>query len=429
VSAAPSNRGRNALIVCVLGLVAVETCLRLGIVTGATWKIVAAGFEAGTIGALADWFAVTALFRRVPIPFIGRHTDIIVRNRARLTAAIIDVVQNQWLTPQSVTERLGKFSLSQALLRYFSDAAHREQSVRIGRELLGRLASRIDAAGAATFMREILADELPKLEVAGPLGLWLRAAIERGDHARLFDQAVAIAGDALDEPRIRTLIEQKLAQAAAAYKDQGLMKRLFLGSAEVIGGLDYPAAAKLMVTHARATIIEARANPEHPLRKKFDALATEFAEALASNQPKAVALIAELQQRVADSPRLQPFLHAVVERLAAVVGAQANDDTSPLATLLTESVNRFHELFAADAAMQAQVDGYFRTVTAELVREHHAVIGDMVAASLDPEKLSDRALVAQIEERIGDDLQYIRLNGAVVGGLAGIAIASIKLLI
>ncbi|MBA3845625.1 MAG: DUF445 family protein, partial [Planctomycetes bacterium] len=109
--------GAYSLATCVAGFIALETALALDWIAHPAWRVLAAGFEAGTIGGLADWFAVSALFRRVPIPLISRHTDIIRRNRSRLTAAIVDLVQNRWLSPAAVRAKIAGFSLVDALVR------------------------------------------------------------------------------------------------------------------------------------------------------------------------------------------------------------------------------------------------------------------------------------------------------------------------
>src|SRR5579863_6129873 len=91
--------GNASLLVAVGGLVAVETALRLHWVRGPAWQVLGRAFEASTVGGVADWFAVTALFREVPLPIVRRHTNIIAKNRARIVAAIADMVQNRWLSP------------------------------------------------------------------------------------------------------------------------------------------------------------------------------------------------------------------------------------------------------------------------------------------------------------------------------------------
>jgi uncharacterized membrane-anchored protein YjiN (DUF445 family) len=97
--------GNLSLLACAGCWITTEAFLSSGFLNG-NWRIAANAFEAGTIGGLADWFAVSALFREIPIPFVRRHTNIIVKNRHRITDGIADMVQNRWLSPAVVREKL-----------------------------------------------------------------------------------------------------------------------------------------------------------------------------------------------------------------------------------------------------------------------------------------------------------------------------------
>ena len=94
--------GNISLAVSIGGLIATEMALRQGLVAGAGWKVLLQAFEAATIGGFADWFAVSALFREVPVPLIRRHTNIIIKNRERIVEGIADMVQNRWLAPNII---------------------------------------------------------------------------------------------------------------------------------------------------------------------------------------------------------------------------------------------------------------------------------------------------------------------------------------
>ncbi|MGB5197586.1 MAG: DUF445 family protein, partial [Candidatus Deferrimicrobium sp.] len=141
----PKRRlGVVSLCTTVCGFVLVETLIFRGYVRGPAWSVLAAAFEAGTVGAMADWFAVTALFREVRIPVLRRHTNIITKNRSKIIAGITDMVQNKWLSPSVIVEHLVRFSASEALLHHLGDVRQREKLVEILRSLLARLAQGLD---------------------------------------------------------------------------------------------------------------------------------------------------------------------------------------------------------------------------------------------------------------------------------------------
>ncbi|NQX81886.1 MAG: DUF445 family protein [Flavobacteriaceae bacterium] len=95
--------------------------LKLNYLTHPAWHILLAGFEAATVGGIADWFAVRALFREIPIPFIRRHTNIIVKSRKKLSAGIVDLVSTQWLSKESISSKIADISISNKLLDILKD--------------------------------------------------------------------------------------------------------------------------------------------------------------------------------------------------------------------------------------------------------------------------------------------------------------------
>ncbi len=126
-------------------MILVEAGLRTALLGGPFWRILLAGFEAGTVGGLADWFAVTALFHEVPLPFIRRHTNIIIRNRERLTEGAVDLVANKWLSPDAVRDKLAGLSVSTFILEWLREEGNRERVLRAGRELFARVADGLDS--------------------------------------------------------------------------------------------------------------------------------------------------------------------------------------------------------------------------------------------------------------------------------------------
>lgn len=112
-----SKIGRNSLLIAISGFISFEIGIYFGALDGAIWRILATAFEAGTIGGLADWFAVSALFYEIPIPYVKKHTNIIVKNREKLTEGIVDLVTTKWLSPEVLEERLRHIKIADGLLQ------------------------------------------------------------------------------------------------------------------------------------------------------------------------------------------------------------------------------------------------------------------------------------------------------------------------
>ena len=174
-------------------------------------------------------------------------------------------------------------------------------------------------------------------------------------------------------------------------------------------------------------IREARADTIHPLRARIDRTVIEFADKLAAGDADVVAVIDKLYAVLIDKTDAHEILRRGLGRLGETLGREFQESRSDLNTLMRRTLHERLDNFRADPSAQEKFDRWITKAVLELIEQRHSMIGQMVRGSL--ERLSDLDLVGQIEEKIGRDLQYIRLNGAIVGGLAGAALAMIKLLV
>jgi uncharacterized membrane-anchored protein YjiN (DUF445 family) len=171
---------------------------------------------------------------------------------------------------------------------------------------------------------------------------------------------------------------------------------------------------------------EAQRDPDHPLRSRIDHIVIEFADKLAVGETDAVSLIETVRLALIESGDARAILRGVLRRLSETIEEEFKNFDSDLNRLMRREFQERVELFRADRAAQEKFDDWVRQIALDLVEKRHDRIGEMVRGSL--EKLSDLDLVGQIESKVGRDLQYIRLNGAIVGGFAGAVLAIIKML-
>ncbi|MGA7104102.1 MAG: DUF445 domain-containing protein [Candidatus Deferrimicrobiaceae bacterium] len=407
------------------GFTVLELALHQEWVRGPFWVIAASAFEAGTIGGVADWFAVTALFREVRIPLIRRHTNIIVKNRARIVDGIADMVQNRWLSPAVIEEHLGRFSASRALLEYLGDGSRREKLLLVLRDLLGKIVEGLDGPEIAGFLSRTLQDQVKGIDLAGPLGVWMEQAIARRDHDAVWDLLLASLTRSLEDPEIEGLFRRLSRQALDAYKEGGLHRKVVLNIAEAVDLLDDRTVARALIDNLSVFVREARGNPGHPIRQNLDAVLRDFARALSSGDPEAVSTVNTLRARLVENTDAVEVIRKVLGQFRATALKQLDRPDSDLASLMRRFLDERLSEFARDAGAQEKLDAWVRETAVELVRKRHAYIGEMVRGSL--EKLRDIDLAAQIESKVGSDLQYIRLNGAVVGALVGAVLAIVKM--
>jgi len=423
------NLGNISLIIVSSGVVVIESAMYLDFVSGPLWRIIAAGFEAGTVGGLADWFAVSALFREVPIPLIRRHTNIIVKNRARLTEGAVDLVTNQWLSPKVVKAKLENISFSETLLRILQEPAHQEPAIELIRDVLSRLTVNLDKPQVAEFLEKLFKEQLDRIELARPLGRWMEDAVREGKHQKLWDVMLDSAEKTINDEEIQRQIVHRVDEAIYELKEKDFLKKAFLGLAEFLGVLQKDIIAGKIIEKIKELILDARENPFHPLREKIDTMLLDFSKGLSSGDPSLTAMIDGLKTKLINNAETKAIIQRGLSQFRSKLSDQLERKDSAFMLELTDYLQEILADLQSDTLARENIDGWMRDTITGLAEKHHHTIGDMIRTSLHPEKLDDRGLVNQIEEKVGDDLQYIRLNGAVVGGFAGILLGFIKFLI
>lgn len=421
--------GHISLIVVSGGVVFIETAMYFGVISGPFWRIVAAGFEAGTVGGLADWFAVSALFREVPIPLIRRHTNIIVKNRARLTEGAVDLVTNQWLSPGVVKAKLENISFSETLLRVLQEPANQEPAIEFVRDILSRLTVNLDKPQVAEFLENVFKEQLEKIDLAKQLGRWMEDGINGGKHHKLWDIMLTSAEKTINDVDIRNQILHRVDEAIHEFKEKDFLKRAFLGIAEFLGVLHKDVIAEKIIEKINDLINAARNNPSHPLRQKIDTLLLDFSRGLSSGDPSLTEMVDGLKAKLLNNADIKVIIQGGLSQFKSKIIAQLDQKDSAFMLVLTDYLRKILTELQSDVIARENIDEWMRDTITGLADKYHHTIGDMIRTSLHPEKLDDRGLVSQIEEKVGNDLQYIRLNGAVVGGLVGIILGLIRFLL
>lgn len=361
--------------------------------------------EAAMIGGLADWFAVVALFRHplgLPIP----HTAILPAHRARLTQGIIDIVQNTWLHKDAIRARIDRWDVGATLAGWLASARARAAVGAAVRAVARELLAGLDAARLAPALRESLRTRI----TADDLARWLTTAGDRvlaeRLHEPMLDTLLEGAARQLQSPDLVHTVSKMLREAADAYATSP-MKKLGRWLAENAGALDYRDLARALLGAAAHDVDAMRRDAAHPLRRAIDERLRELPAALAPS----------LHHPLMTSPAVVEALEGAIERAAVWVRDDIEQGEGLLVTQINALLEQARARLAGDAAARAAVDTWIKERIVHIVDEHHGEIGALVRENL--EKLDNAQLVAQIESKVGADLQYIRINGAVVGGLVG----------
>lgn len=418
----------NLSLLLVAGLFAgLETAMRTGALTGPWVRVAASGFEAGLVGALADWFAVSALFREVPIPFLRRHTNILLRKREALTEQIVDVVQNQWLTPKAIGEYLSQRSPSTLLLDYLADPRHETQLLEAFRDVFTAIVDRLDGPEMTKFLGQALRHQIDRPDFGRFLGGQLEAALQRGDHGPALDAVLGVVEDAVRGGTLKRLVRGWIEDAARSYAERDTMKAAATWVLEKAGGLDYDRAAEDIVGAVAASIHGVRGNSAHPVRMKVEEAATRFARGLAEGGAKEQAALDRVRAGVTERLESEAGLREILRRLKESVAAQLADRRSAFMLAAASFLKSRLADLRTDKALCDRLDRWVLETAKSVVERNPAMIGEMIRTSL--MKLEGPELVGQIESKVGPELQYIRLNGAVIGTLVGLGLGGLRLLL
>jgi uncharacterized membrane-anchored protein YjiN (DUF445 family) len=426
-SHAPSPRHRSvvgtlSLATAVTAAAACRVALTTGPFVGATWlHVLAAGCEAAVVGGLADWFAVTALFRHplgLPIP----HTAIIPARRAKIVEGIASMVQDEWLSPEVIGARLARLSPSQLLIDWLQDAEHVERVGAPLRDLLRELARMLTAPEVVAFLDRALQRQLRELPLDTSAGQWLLRVTASDSAITAFQSAARSLANLARQPGTAAALQSWLDHAARILRQDGrrfvplLLRRKVVQRTLVEAACDY----------ASREMLAAAEQPDHAVRQWVFGTVRRFAERLARGDAAAVRQVEEARTLLLDSLAARPLVADLLARLRAQLDDELANPAGELATLIDRTLRTGVLDALAESRRRASFDHWVRSTAQDLLERHHDQIGLTVRENL--EALETDALVRQIEERVGADLQFIRLNGALVGGLIGILLALAHLL-
>ncbi len=414
--------GTISLLVAVLGAAACRIALAYDLGDGRPWlAILTAGFEAAMVGGIADWFAVTALFRHplgIPIP----HTALVVERRDKLVDGIVATVQDEWLSPDVIGAKLRVLAPSTVIVDWLRDPEHVGRLGGPLRDLLRGAARLLTEPEVSTFAERTIRRELAALPVDASAGRWLAtAATSPGAHAAFTSAATSIANLA-DRPRTAQELRFWLERSAATLRASGKKLVPFLLRNRVV----QRRLVEAMCSYASAELRQAAADDRHPLRRMlFDGIG-RFADRVAAGDPEALRQAETFRTTLLESLAAGPLVRDALAQLRRQLEEDLADEESALSKLVDRRVRSGILEWLDDPARRESFDGWVRNMSEDLLRRHHHQIGRTIREYL--QNLTDKELVERIEGRVGGDLQFIRLNGAVIGGLVGIFLAILHLL-
>ncbi len=362
--------------------------------------------EAAMVGGLADWFAVTALFRHplgIPIP----HTAIIPENKDRIAETMAAFLRENFLTPAVVARRLRGMNLAAAAGSWLT-APEDERGARVSTgaaELIAEVLDSLDPERLGNQVRGGLVRQLGKLDVSPLLGGLVETAIADRRHLPVIDSMVRWAGLTLEdnEELVRELIHRR---ANAVIRWTGLDERL---ATSVIDGI-YKLLAEVVV------------DPDHPLRSKIEEGLGKLANDLRED-PELRERVEHLKNDLLANPAVAAWWQGVWERLRTGLIARLRQPDSALGGQLGEALAELGAHLRDDPALQLQINRFARRTLVGVAERYGDQIVRLVSETV--KRWDARTVTDRIEGAVGRDLQFIRINGTLVGGLVGVAIHAV----
>ena len=375
------------------------------------WYYLAAFSEAAMIGALADWFAVVALFRH-PLGLKIPHTAIIPRNKERIARGLSEFIQQNFLSAEAVVQRIAAFRPAHTLCQWLLKPGNADTLATYGTRFMAYALNAVDDERVRRFLQRTVSEQVGKMDLAAAAAQVLDLLVENRRHHALLDAALAGLDDLLAKEDTRRFIAAEVAKSAP------LLKKIsdWLGLE-----LDERAALKL-VEIAIARIAEMRRDRDHELRRRFD----EYVEGFIGRLKADAALRAKvhaLRDELLASPALADYVGGLWQEFRAWLGADLQSRPSATHDRIAAMARAFGERLEADREIRQWIDEQILEAIPPLVAEHRAKIGRFIEDQING--WQEKRLVEELERHIGPDLQYIRINGTLVGGLAGLAIAAL----
>ena len=407
----PAQRGARGMRVLATAMLAGMAALFIA-ATGLAelhpaWGFVRAFAEASMVGGIADWFAVTALFRHplgLPIP----HTAIIPRNKDRIGDTLAAFLRDNFLTPSVVARRMRSVDVAGAVGRFLAQPPGEGRLRQGASRLLADILESLDEEQLGGMVKSAVAARMRTIDIAPLLGQTLEAAMTEDRHVPVVDGIVTWAGRTLDanEDLIRDMVHKK---AGWIMRLAGLDERL----------------AEAIIDGLRRLTIDMAVDPAHPLRAKAEEGLARLAYNL-QNDPETRAKVEDWKNDMIANEAVSQWLGGVWEKSRSGLLAAARDPDAALAGRFGEALRQLGETLQKEPRLARAINQFARRAAAGIVASYGSGIVKLVSETV--RAWDARTVTDRLEAAVGRDLQYIRINGTIVGGLVGLIIHTIEVL-
>jgi uncharacterized membrane-anchored protein YjiN (DUF445 family) len=355
--------------------------------------------EASLVGGLADWFAVTALFRHpmgIPIP----HTAIVPRRKDRVGRTLGQFVQKNFMSRPVVEAKLRSLRVGERLAEWLSEPANARLIARQTLTAVSSGVQHLDDSAIEPMMEKTVADRVRAFKMAPVVGRLMQVLTEGDRHQDLLDDFIRGAARTVDQNR--EMIRERIEKESPWWLPEAVDDKIYR---KVLGSIE-------------RTLAEIENDPDHPLRKRFDRSVREFMDRLDSS-PEMHAKIEHWKEELLATDTMKRFSSSIwTDSKAAIVRYADRPESIREGSAVERGITTFAAHVKSDPELLEKLNESIIDVAMYLVERYQDDVAEFIAltvASWDPEHTSKR-----VELAIGRDLQFIRINGTLVGGLAGL---------
>ncbi|TCS39663.1 uncharacterized membrane-anchored protein YjiN (DUF445 family) [Paucimonas lemoignei] len=360
-------------------------------------SLVRAFAEAAMVGALADWFAVTALFKHplgLPIP----HTAIIRKNKDRIGASIANFLEHNFMTRDVISDELRDVNFAAAMTVWLE---HPDNSRHLARHLAGAIPAllrMVEDEDIGQFIQQRATAALKEVQFAPLLGELLAILRAGGQHQRVFDHVIELAADALDHNR--PYIRQKIHDASPRWLPRSIDEKFFERLLEELNN-----------------ILDEMRDEDSEWRGRFEIATLDLIDKLKTS-PEYEENLARMVRQTLEQKEFRAYLiqlwHDIKERLMR----DAGEEDSKAVLRLEQALTAFARALEQNQAVTEKLNRWIRTFATETIVQRRGEIAELVKRVIN--KWDADTISRKVEVHVGKDLQYIRINGTVVGGLVGL---------
>ena len=372
--------------------------------------IVAAFAEAATIGGIADWYAVVAIFKR-PLNLPFPHTAIIANNQHRIADNLGSFIENNFLAKEPVELKLREIDFAGEMSAWLSAPARSRSLARFLVRLVPQLLETVDEKGLVRFASDRVAGQLARTDIAPLVGDVMVSFTKEGRHQKLLDEVITAMHRFLNNADTLEVIRGKV------QRELPLFFNILRGDRLVLNRL---------VSAATELLDEIKDDPDHPLRAEFETFLKDYVRRVKRTKTFAKR-VETLKQQLLSRPELGDAAESIWVALRAYVLADVQREDSVLVARMTDLFVDIGIKLEGETDLRRDINEGMVTVLSNLVAEQRGSISAYVAEQV--KSWDIQQLLTLIEVNVGRDLQYIRFNGMSIGGFVGVGLYLIETLL